>query len=462
MGYSIIGTMENDKGVKQYKVHVLAAPKNIIASYHELAAALGGSIEALDYSGNSIYQMVRNHCSSGVQMVVKIDERTSIITVLKDQAIVLQRTITYGVEDAIAAVMNASSYGDVSYMQAVKKLQTENCLEDEFQAGDDDILDMDGDYGASQTLIEEVSASLNYLVNGISRVVDYYNSRNTDAPIEQAYVTGLGGDCKGIDAFLSRALELNVQTIRELEGYKLEKSFKSESFGPYLTCIGAAVAPLGFMGLKAEKAKKMDVVPKEEGGMLGLAILLFVGGILIAAALAVISYMQVMEVKEENRQLKTRVQELEPIKEVYRTYLQQQYTTSKLEYYYDTTVLPSENLVEFIEEMEQKMPSSLNVQSFSANNDGVTMSLTVADKKEAAKLIQQFRTFESISGVSVSGITDTGAIMEGEPLEQEPIVSFTVNVTYKGGEEVPAEELAQQSEAATAETTTEQTTEAQE
>lgn len=434
LGHSIIDTIENDKGVKQYKVHVLAAPKAIIESYKELAKALGGTVEALDYSGNSIYQMVKNHCSEGVQMVVKIDEKSSIITILRDKSIVLQRTISYGVEDAIVAVMNSSYYNEVSYMQAIQTLKEQNCFEDEFELGEDEILDMDGNYGVSQTILEEVSASLNYLVNGIARVVDYYNSRNGEAPIEQAYVTGLGGDCKGINGFLSKALELNVKVLKELEGFKLEKNFKNESFGPYITCIGAAVAPLGFMGQKAEKSKKMEVVP-EKGNMKAVSIMLLLGGMLIAAVLAVVSNMQLMEVREENARLKDRVEELQPIKQVYQDYLQQEYTTTKLNFFYNNTVVPNENLVEFIEEMEEKMPSSLNVQSFIADTESVTMALTVADKKEAAKLIQQFRTFDSIGSVAVSGISDTNAVMEGEPIEQEGKVTFSVTVTYVGAVE---------------------------
>ena len=441
LGHTILGTFENEKGVKQYKVHVLAAPKAIIESYKELAKALGGSVEALDYSGNSIYQMVKAHCATGVQMVVKIDEKSSIITILKDQAIVLQRTISYGVEDAVVAVMNSSYSGEVSYLQAVQTLKEQNCFEDEYEAAEDEILDMDGDYGVSQTMLEEVGSSLNYLVNGISRVVDYYNSRNSEFPIEQAYVTGLGGDCKGIDGFLTRALDIQVQVLRELEGFKLEKNFKGESFGPYLTCIGAAMSPLGFLTEKAEKSKKMEVVP-DQGNMQGLSILILLGGLVIAAVLAVVSQMQLTEVQEENKRLNDRIVELQPIKEVYQAYLQQQYTTTKLNFFYNSTVLPNENLVEFIEEMEQKMPSSLNVQSFIANKEGVTMSLTVADKKEAAKLIQQFRTFDSVSNVAVSGISDTGAVMEGEPIEQEGKVSFSITITYKGADELLAEILA--------------------
>ena len=63
--------------------------------------------------------------------------------------------------------------------------------------------------------------------------------------------------------------------------------------------------------------------------------------------------------------------------------------------------------------------------------------MTVADKKEAAKLIQEFRTFESVAGVEVTSMNDSGAVMDGEVQEEEPKVSFTIQVLYKGGTSAP-------------------------
>lgn len=445
LGYTIVGIQESDKGAKQYKVQVLAAPKTMIAGYHELAKALGGSVAALDYSGNSICQMIHAQCDVGVQMVVKVGEHSSVITVLRDSAIALQRTIAYGIDEAVEAVIHSSFTQDTSYMQALDVLLQNNCLEGDDLAGEGGVIDMDGENGVAQTTQEEVSASLSYLVNGISRVVDYYNSRNSEAVIEKAYVTGIGGECKGMADFLSHALDIRVETLRELEGFHLEKSFKGENFGRYLTCIGASMAPLGFLGEKAEKRKKMEVAP-QDGDIKVLSILVCAGGVVIALALALVSYLNLASVRADNKALQARITELQPVTEIYRSYLQQQYTHTKLNVLYNNTVYPGENLVEFIEELEQKMPSSLNVQSFTSDQTTVSMSLTVKDKREASRLIQQLRTFESISNVAVSGISDTGAVMTGEPVEQEGMVTFSVTLTYKTVEQ-PAEEPAGQAAA---------------
>ncbi len=418
LGHSIEGTQVNEKGVKQYRVHVLAVPKTIIEGYFQLAKALGGSIEALDYSGNSIFQIVQDQCDTGVKMVVKVGERNTIITIIKDAAIAMQRMIPYGIDEAVASVVSAAPERNLTYMQALNML-----------------------------LQGKTDASLSYLSNGISRVVDYYNSRNTESPIELTYVTGIGGECDGMAEFLQNALELPVRVLKELEAFRLEKDFKGENVGRYLTCIGASMAPLGFLGERAEKGKKIEKTVQTED-MKRVSILVGAGGVLIAVVLAVVSGINVANVSRENVKLQQRVAELEPVKEIYRSYLQQQYTDTKLNYLYDSTVLPDENLVEFIEELEDKMPASLNVQSFTAGKEGVNMSLTVKDKEEAAKLIQQLRTFDTISTVSVSGISDSGAVMKGEPMEQEGMVSFSVALTYKGASELAAEQLAKEAAAA--------------
>lgn len=417
LGHSIEEVIENEKGVKQYRVHVLAVPKSIIEDYYDLARALGASIEAFDYSGNSIYQMVHAQCDTGVQMVVKIGERSSSVTILRDSIVSMQRTIPYGIDEAVVSIIASVENGAISYLNALDLLT----------------------HG-------QADVSMDYLANGIARVMDYYNSRNTGAPVERAYITGVGGDCSGLAPFLTDALGIPVHTLLELEGFHLEKAFKGESFGRYLTCIGAAVAPLGFMGEKADKGMKMEVTP-QNGDIKKLSLMIGIGGVAIAVVLAVVSYINLASTKLENTSLQNRVAELEPVRDIYKAYLQEQYTNTKLNYLYDSTVLPGENLVEFIEELEQKMPNSLNVQSFTAGNDGVSMSLTVKDKKEASKLIQQLRSFDSIASVSVSGMTDSGAVMVGEAMEQEGNVSFSVTLTYKGADEMAAELMAQEAAA---------------
>lgn len=406
IGHSVIGVINGENDTKQYKVLVLAVPLTIIESYFALASSLGCDVVALDYSGNSIYQIVRRHCDAGVQMVIKVDENSTMVTVLRNQEVALQRTVPYGVEEAVAAEMDMMEYNDFDYDNAVRAFKEENRMEDVF-----------------------VAQALEDLVNGISRVVDYF-TRNNNTPIEKVYLSGLGGSFRGLADVISRATDLTVEPLTEIKNLHFERYFKDESFGEYLTCLGAAIAPIGFMGLKEKEKISMTVLPDEKS-MLSACILFMVACLVGAAALLTVSYMGLWSARADNTELKDRIEELQDAENVYRDYLQQRYTYGKLMYFQSSTVTYNEKLVAFIEEMELKMPSSLNVQSFSAGLTGVTMSVTVSDKREAAKMIQQFRSFDTVEEVEVTSLYDSGAVMDGEVLEEEPVVNFSISVTYK-------------------------------
>ena len=407
VGHIITGVIDGDNGTKQYKVQVLAVPQNILTGYYQLAKMLGLSVVSFDYSGNSIYQLVRRQCDTGVQMVVKVDENSSMITILQDQIVVLQRTVAYGAEDAVIAVTGMEEYGKPSYEEAVSRLQSEDCMED-----------------------EDVAQSLSFLIGGISRVVDYF-ARNNNVSIDKAYVSGFGGSFVGLSELLSKALELPAEPLKDIKGTQLVRYFKDQNFGEFLTCIGAAIAPIGLLSEREKDKKSMSLLPGEED-MFKVCILVAAACVIGAVALFAVSFLRYRTAAQEQTRLNDRIEDLADAETVYKEFLQQRYTYTKLSYFMASTVTFNEQLVDFIREMQEKMPSSLNVQSFAASMDGVTMSVTVADKKDAAKMIQQFRTFESVASVEVQALTDSNAVMDGQVIEEEPKVSFSISVMYKG------------------------------
>ena len=411
IGYSLLGTVENEGAAKQYKVLVFAAPRMVTGGYFQLAKALGLTVTALDYSGHSIYQIIRRQCGPGVQMVVKVDEISTIVTILRDQELLLQRTVSYGAEDAVLAVMADPENSASDYASAVDALRTQDCMN------------------------ETVTQALSYLIGGIARVVEFFARNNSGLVIEQAYLAGVGADYVGFAEALSRGLDVPMTPFAAARGSQLERAFRDENLGEYLTCIGAAIAPIGFMP-EEEGRSSMQLLPGQED-MFKICILVMVAGFVVAAALAAVALAGYHQAASENERLTERAEELEPAEEIYREFLQERYSYQKLGYYYDTTVTPNDRLVDFIAEMEEKMPSTLNVKAFASNTTGVTMSVSVADKKDAAALIQRFRTFETVDSVEVTALTDTGAALPGQVLAEEPQVSFTVQILYKGSGDDP-------------------------
>lgn len=432
LAYTIQGVIGSKEEGQQYKILVLAIPSNMLEGYYELASALRMEVAAFDYAGNSLYQIMKKECSTGTQLIAKIDERSTMVMVIRDEQIAFSRNVSYGVGDALQAVMESVAWGNIRTMrQALQVIEKYQCI---------DLTERD-ENGArplapslEETAQINVTDALAPMIAGLARVIGYYSSQSGSTAIDKVLVTGVGSNFLGIDELLQREIDYPISVVRSVGGLNLERYFKDSFFGEYLACIGASMAPLGMVGDDDKKKRTQVELLPSKNSMAIISIIVCVGGILIGTALAVVSIMGYREAVDEQVRMEKRIAELEPVEKIYTDYLQQQYTYNKLTYLQNSTVTPNEELVAFIEEMEEKMPASLNVQSFNATLEGVTITLTVENKDDAAWLIQQFRTFDTVETVAVSSITDTGAIMDGQVVSDEPVVSMTIVITYRAGD----------------------------
>ena len=106
----------------------------------------------------------------------------------------------------------------------------------------------------------------------------------------------------------------------------------------------------------------------------------------------------------------------------------------KYQYLYEYTENPNENLVEFINELEQILPSSFWTNSFSSDMEGSSMSVTVEGKAAAARTILNIRNMESIEDVQISNITDS------KDEAGKSTVTFSITGTYKALTDESAEQ----------------------
>lgn len=408
ISYTLLGMVGEEKDKMQRKVMVFAAPQALLEGYYTLAERCGLTLVAMDYSGNSIYQVIKKECGSGIQMVVKVDERSSIITVLEEGQLVLQRSIPYGVDEAVETLIKTRAYEVADYKEAVELLRRKTCVNRTLRARAD-LVDVDEDEGELDegeqfaSARQQVTGALETLISGIARVIDFYNSRNYGKQIDKTYLTGLGGDFSGLSKLLTNELGMRIVVLTKAEGFNLAKAFRETGFGGYIACLGAAVAPLGFLPSKnAEKKEKekLTLTP-----LLAVSVLILC--LIISVAWFVVAYMPYSEAAEENVRRRSEVQSLAQL--YVSDYLE--YTTTKQAYEYmfasyGQTQLVTQFVVEFIEEMERKMPHAFYISTLHVNATGFTMAVTVATKEEAAECIEQLRTFTSIAGISVNGIND--------------------------------------------------------
>lgn len=413
------------------RVMALAVPKALLNSYYQLAQMCGWEVECFDYSSNSLYQILRDEKSEKVTMMIKIDENSTIVTVLSAGKVLLQRTVAYGVQDAIETMIASGAYAVNDPMSAVERFQKKTCLNRVLHQGDKVWEENAGrweDEDAGNVEVtaarQKITASLEPLIVGVSRVIDFYDSRNGDTPIERTYVTGLGGSFSGMSKLFTNCLERKVHTLSDMEDkIGMSKAIRSTRPAAYISCLGAVLAPVGLIDKSQQKTKGMTVVSGTNYTFVSVAVLVL--GVILSIAMAVTSLTRYFGTVAENVALQARVEELQPAQTVYNEYLSTAAQYDKYKYLYEYTENPNENLVEFINELEQILPDSFYTDSFSSDQTGISMTVNVEGKAAAARTILNIRNMESIEDVQISNITDNQDEMGGS------WVMFSMTGTYR-------------------------------
>lgn len=413
------------------RVMALAVPKALLDSYYQLAQMCGWEVECFDYSSNSLYQILRDEKSEKVTMMIKIDENSTIVTVLSAGKVLLQRTVAYGVQDAIETMIASGAYAVSDPMSAVERFQKKTCLNRVLHQGDKLWEENAGrwedeDAGNAEVTAarQKITSSLEPLIVGVSRVIDFYDSRNSNTPIERTYVTGLGGSFSGMSKLFTNCLERKVHTLSDMDDkIGMSKAIRSTRPAAYISCLGAVLAPVGLIDKSQQKGKGMTVVSGTNYTFVSVAVLVL--GVILSIAMAVTSLTRYFGTVAENVTLQARVEELQPAQTVYNEYLSTAAQYDKYKYLYEYTENPNENLVEFINELEQILPDSFYTDSFSSDQTGISMTVNVEGKAAAARTILNIRNMESIEDVQISNITDNQDEMGGS------WVMFSMTGTYR-------------------------------
>ncbi len=427
-------TVDEETGAKKttgtptgYKLLLLAVPAQIINGYRLFASALGLEVKEIDYNGNSVYQVAKEECSEGTQMVVKLDERSSLLLVLKDGVIVLNRTIPYGMDETIAAIGETTAWGEVSSYEEALKLSRENvCILPQFKRPEEET--------ESAEMIRDlmaVTSSLMSLVGGISKVVDYYNSRNMDAKIENMYITGVGADVAGMPELLAGELGYPVFALSHLFGIHTEKVIKDGLVGEYAACVGAAMSPVHFSSEQDEE--KGGAKGKAKMDAMHIAILISAGCVVIGIVLVISSLIPYYAEKKKQKEYNAIIEELAPVYDVYVQYQTLSAQAEKMIALDKETVNRNGDIVDFVETLEDRMPATFSLNDFTATTEGITMNVTVGSKEEVAAVLDELRKlsmFISVDTTSLSQlITEVG----------ETQYSFAVEMLYAPMEEETTE-----------------------
>ncbi len=465
--HNIMNTVTDSAGNKQYHLMLMAVPADIFEGYENLAKAMALELDSIEYSGNSIFQVLRSKFSTGVNLIVKIDERNSLITVIRDGVIAMQRSGMYGADQIVETLMETDAYGEkLSYEAAVKTLRRNNLV---MRPDEEEVLlqreketeelfrtqkeaaeraSATGDtVGAAAATVaskqadanlkmlrlrKDVTYSYQQLVSSIVRVIDYYNSKNREASIDRIVITGIAADFWGFSNLLSAELGRDVEVLRDLAGTNISQGLHLQdiSLGDYISVIGAGLSTSGFTsgivatsksakGEKGTSTKKKSQVP----------VLVLGGGVLFAIVLAAWAGVPYFTAKAENDALLLQKQQLQEIQPIYDEYVQVDTDYQYLTSVYAQTENYNSELFQVFADLEALMPTQISIDGLNITETDLTINATYPNKRSVAKAIVQLRSVEYFADVSCTSVSTNVETVEGTS-QTVTEVQATIACTY--------------------------------
>ena len=377
--YSILENII-DVSEKKYRLMVMAAPMGIVERYYDVADMLELRVLDLDYVGNSTLQLMRLQIDDSPTLSIQMGDEATIISIFNKNVLQLMRSVPYGRSTVANAIAEKR---DISYEEALTVLDNERVLKESFS---------DGDY---------ITGSLKYLANNISRVIDYYSTKNPDVTIQKAVMVTEGKSIRALETLLSYEIGLKIKKIDELNQViaddRLNMSL-SELTG-YLSNIGCVIQPVNFVPKSALiKAKKTN-----DNKYLRLIIM---GAVFIAAVIVLIPLVGNISKRTENNGLKSNIKKIEGIKTVVNDYYLSKDKFTDISTFYALASNADDDLHKFIEFLEENMPSDIGLTSFSVSGGAVTMNCTGSSKETLAQFLVTLKKQSNISSVNCASVSE--------------------------------------------------------
>ncbi len=376
---------DNGKTVKKMRIMAYAVANEIINGRYELAKQLGFKVLSVDYTGNTIVEVCKRQVPSNVSMTLLMNESTTVVSVFSENRLKMQRNIPAGMNVIVSSI--ARSY-NISEAEATTMLETTSL----------------------KTVVQEkplVADTVEDYFNSILRVYEFYRSRHSDAPIEEAYIFGRGGEIIDIAEFFEAQVDVPVNMIEKLVGFERvvteaenesEKTYKDKQLFRYIETLGCVFGTLAFVSKEMEGDK---VVKTRNRLYLGAVLV----SIVVAAILVVLPLLEMLNAKEDKA---AKERELSAIPDVAKEY--NEFSLAYAKYkdiitFYDTTETDAEALNNFIEALEIVRPQNSKIETLTCSAGGeISMAVMTDSWDTSAKFIMQIKELSMVSEVKTSNI----------------------------------------------------------
>ncbi len=380
LSYTILEA-KRTKEEQKMRVLVYAAPERMVESYFNLANLLGMRVKAVDYAGNSTLQLIKIQIDERPTLVVQLGMDTTIVSVMNNNVLQLQRTIPYGESLLLNSVMESRNVKANVAMELLASAQiVKNSLEE-----------------------DETTNSLKYLISNVNRVIEYYSSRNTEAPLQKIVIIGEGADVLGMDVLFSNETSLPAERLtllKNVESYNRIK-LSTSLLKQYMANVGAALNPIHLqpkknVGGKAEKNTNVNLTP-----YIAAMAAMIVGAVVLAA----IPLVRYTAKTNEKKDLEKEISNLSSVEQIYTDYYNATDKLADLKEYYISTCDNSEWGYSLLEFLEKEMPKNMTFSNMSISSGAVSINAVTVYEYELAGMLNTLESEPHISNVVTSGYT---------------------------------------------------------
>ena len=403
-------SLENQsKEIKnQMRLAVYAAPAAMIKNYYSFAKLMHLDILAIDYYGNSSYQAIRRQSKRGINVYVQMNEQDTIISILKNDILILQRTVSYGLYKLINIIQERGYGQDGDEQDPIVLLRDNDMLsrdEGNIELEEVAISDSYGSTASRQALRESIRESLFTLVGNVVRMLDYYKSSHKQIDIDTIFLTGALVEIKGVEKFFSTGIGLPHKLMTKLSSVSASKRATAFRINPsnFLSLIGAVLSPTDFVPYEF-------VLKKQRRSMVIATTFLTLVCLIGSIGTVYVSYTDYQMASMKLEEIRSEYESMEPLSGAHDAYDLATAELMDLEKFEEMTGSNNDNIKDVIEQMEKKLPSSAVIHSMKFTETGVTMNVTANDEGTGsnaliAKILKQLKGIEYFQdNVDISGI----------------------------------------------------------
>lgn len=403
IAYRVLERTKN-KDNKKVRLFLLAAPNNLIENYYSLAKLMGLKLIATDYVGNSSYQILKSQVSEGSNLFIQIGDHSSLVSVIDNGILMLQRTI---------------SSGEVELSSQYHRLDEADL---EAAATMDSYYEEDDNSSNPYDVKGAITDSHRYFVSNILRILNYNHTVNNKR-VDAIYLTSNGSKIVGLDELINNETGIEVKKLESIKNLTLRKklmkklSANGQGSTDYLVGVGASIYPLQFVPSEVLlKAKRKITISNR------IAIIL--GSFIIGAIITVSSYLEYQTALMDKEAIGRDIDNVIDINELYNDYIESKKLYDQMLNVDSLSTSPNRRLNDLIKELEDKLPEKASITTMVVTSTDITISVEGDSKEMVAKTLQTLKNISYITDISTKIISENSI---GNDLKE---VDFVVSAKY--------------------------------